>query len=453
MARVELVLPVMHPGQDAVRGGAGRYNVLCCGRRWGKNILLSDLACDTILDKQPVGWWEPTYKSLADAWRDCKRILAPITARVSETEHRLESVTGGVLDMWTLDNPDSGRGRRYARAIINEAAMVRQLQEAWEYTIRPTLADYQGDAWISSTPKGRNYYWQLWSRGQDDARRQEGWRSWQFATSSNPHIAPEEIEAARIDLPDLAYRQEWLAEFLEDAAGVFRAVYAAVDEGRDQADEPETWQRYYMGVDLARTNDFTVISVFDSSGRQCYYERFNLISWQRQIDAIVDVYAKYRPSHSFIDSTGVGDAVVEMLQRGIFNLGIPQDEQRQRGGMYVEGYHLSAQSKFALIDAYAMAIERGLVRLMDLPVQTNELIGYEYESTKAGNVTMNAPPGGHDDTVIAGALANWGLKASGYAASRPEPTEPEFPVGRTRSAVVTRRRMAAPKAGRGTEEY
>ena len=406
---VELILPILHPDQQRVKAEAGRFNDLCCGRRWGKNVLQLDVMVDSILEGYPVGWYEPTYKSLADAWREAKRLLLPIIRNTSETERRIECVTGGALDMWTLDNPESSRGRKYKRVIINEAAMVRCLKEAWEQTIRPTLTDYRGDAWFGSTPKGRNYFWQLFQRGQDPQMQARGWRSWQFPTASNPHIAPEEIEDARLDLPERAYLQEYLAVFLEVVAGVFRGVYDVVDVGRTDPDAPKKWQWYTMGVDLARVNDFTVLTIFDSSGKQVYFDRFNQISWELQIERIDAAWQDYEPAQVWVDSTGIGDPVVEMLQRK----GIP-----------AQGYHLTNQSKLALIDSYAMGIERRMIELMDIPVQTNELIGFEYETTLAGNMRMQAPSGEHDDTVISGALANHGLRLMGYQrAEDPETTK------------------------------
>jgi hypothetical protein len=272
---IDLVLQEMHPAQVEVKASAGRYNVLNCGRRWGKNVLLTDLMVDPILEGRPAAWWEPTYKSLADSWRDCKRVLAPITRSVSETERRIECLTGGVLDMWTGDNEDAGRGRKYQRIVVNEAAMIRGLKGLWEQTIRPTLTDYRGDAWFGSTPKGRNYFWQLFQRGQDPEYEKRGWRCWHYPTASNPYIHPDEIEEARADLPERAYMQEYMAEFLEDSAGVFRGVNNCVDVGRDGPIERADWDWYVMGVDLARVNDFTVLTVLDSSGRQVWFERFN----------------------------------------------------------------------------------------------------------------------------------------------------------------------------------
>jgi hypothetical protein len=402
----------MHPAQQTVRDEAGRYNVLCCGRRWGKNILQLDLMVDPILERMPVGWYEPTYKSLADAWREAKKILAPITRTISETERRIECITGGSLDMWTLDNPESSRGRKYKRVIINEAAMIRCLKEAWEQTVRPTLTDYRGDAWFGSTPKGRNFFWQLYERGQDTEQAARGWKSWQYPTVTNPHIAPEEVEEARLDLPERAFLQEYLAEFLEDVAGVFRGVYDVIDTDRTETEERKQWQSYSMGVDLARVNDFTVITVFDGHGRQVYFDRFNQISWELIIGRIENVFKLYDPEQLWIDSTGLGDPVVEGLQRK----GIP-----------AQGYKLTNLTKLSLIDSLAMGIERKMLRLMDIPVQTNELIGFEYEVTASGNTRMNAPSGEHDDTVISAALANHGLRQMGYvrieepAEEKPDP--------------------------------
>lgn len=407
---IDLVLSELHPAQRQVRSEAGRYNVLDCGRRWGKNVLLTDLIVDPILDRYAVGWWEPTYKSLADSWRDCKRVLQPITRSVSETERRIECVTGGVLDMWTGDNEDAGRGRKYKRIVVNEAAMIRALKGLWEQTIRPTLTDYRGDAWFGSTPKGRNYFWQLYQRGQDPEFRDRGWRSWHFPTASNPFIHPEEIEEARRDLPERAYMQEYMAEFLEDSAGVFRGVNNCVDVGRDGPLEYQEWNWYTMGVDLARVNDFTVLTVLDSAGKQVWFERFNEVSWNLAIERIASAWKAYKPDMVWVDQTGVGDPLLEMLQ----SKGVP-----------AQGYMFTSRSKTQLVDSLAMAIERKLLSLMDLPVQTNELIGFEYDVTPAGNVRMEAPSGEHDDTVMALALANHGLRLMGYQPAEKPEEEPE----------------------------
>src|SRR5512146_135218 len=135
---IRLILPELHPKQAAIKSNLARFNVLNCGRRFGKNVIDEDLAIETMLAGYPVGWFEPTYKSLAEAWREVVSILYPITKAKSEQEKRIQLVTGGVLDMWSLDDPDSGRGRKYRRVIVNEAAKVKQLEYAWTNVIRPT---------------------------------------------------------------------------------------------------------------------------------------------------------------------------------------------------------------------------------------------------------------------------------------------------------------------------
>ena len=178
-----------------------RFNVLACGRRkhWGKTTLGVDLLVPPALEGKPVAWFAPTYKMLTEVWREVRRVFAPATARVSAQEHRLELVTGGVVDMWSLDTPNTARGRRYARAVMDEAAMVADLEDAWNAVIRPTLVDFKGDAWFLSTPKGYGFFRALYEAGQNPDR--PDWASWQMPTTSNPHIDPEEVEAARLMLP------------------------------------------------------------------------------------------------------------------------------------------------------------------------------------------------------------------------------------------------------------
>lgn len=397
-------IPRPHPGQRDILHGVKRWNVIACGRRFGKTILGTNRLIQTILDGHPAGWFAPTYKYLTDVWRDVTRILKPVTRVISKQELRLELITGGVAEFWSLEDKDAGKSRKYARAIIDEAAMVKDLGEIFNEAIRPTLSDLRGDAYFLSTPKGMNFFWQCFARGSDV--NESEWTAWCKPTLSNPYIHPDEIEAARRQLPDRVFRQEYLAEFIEDAGGVFRRVREAVDIGRTNYDGPRPGDYYSIGVDLARVEDFTVITVLDGNGRQAYHERFNLISWERQIDAIKKVAAKY-PGRVVIDSTGVGDPICEALRRS---------------GVDLVTYHFTNQSKEVAIDRLALLLEQGRLRLMDLSTQTNELLAFEYELTPSRNVRMAAPEGMHDDCVIALSLAAWGLERYTYVA----PTEDEL---------------------------
>jgi hypothetical protein len=378
-----------HPAQAEVLAGSRRFNVLACGRRWGKTILGVDRAIECAMAGFPVGWFAPAYKYLKEPWRLLNEQLRALIVRSNETEKVIELVTGGRVDFWSLrDNDDAGRSAKYARIIVDEAAMVRRLGSWWAEAGRPTLADYQGDAWFLSTPKGRNFFWSLFcDQGEAFAR-------WQMPTATNPYIAAEEIEAARASTPERAFRQEWLAEFIDESGGVFQGVFECVEPGMGEA-HPVDGQRYYMGVDLARYEDWTVLCVLDASGRQVYLERFNQISWERQIAAIERVARRYAAT-VLVDSTGVGDPIYERLRA----LGLP-----------VQPFHFTASSKDQLIDNLAILLEQQRLKLMDNEVQTNELISYEYEQLASGRLRANAPQGMHDDCVIALALAAWAMSA------------------------------------------
>ena len=129
-----------------------------------------DRLIQAALKSKPVAWFSPTQKFMADTWRELRSVLAPITRDKSEQEKRLELINGGVIDLWSLDSTDSGRGRKYALAVIDEAAMTPNLAEAWQQSIRPTLTDMLGSAWFLSTPKGMNYFKTLFDHGQDPNR-------------------------------------------------------------------------------------------------------------------------------------------------------------------------------------------------------------------------------------------------------------------------------------------
>jgi len=258
---IPLHLRKLHAAQQRVRAESERFNVLCMGRRFGKttyglDTLLDDPRGKGALAGFPVAWFAPNSKLFDEVWLEAVKILRPIATRIDAQKNRIDLITGGVFDFWTLHNTDDpGRGRKYGRVFVDEAAIVpsERLRRQWNEAIRPTLTDYAGAADFGSTPKGSGYFKELFERGQSD---EPDWVSWQLPTTANPFIDPAEVEAARLELPNAVFRQEYLAEFVTDFGAVFRAP-----QYYDPAELPKNGFREATGCDFAYTSkagDWTV---------------------------------------------------------------------------------------------------------------------------------------------------------------------------------------------------
>lgn len=208
---VDFFLPKLHPAQDEIFAKSKRFNHLRCGRRFGKTTLIEELSSIS-LDGKYVGIWFPTYKDLSEVWKDLKKTYGPVIRRQNEQLKQIELITGGLIDFWSMEDPDSGQGRKYHRAIIDEAAKAPKVYQAWENTIRPTLTDYMGDAFVMSRPKGKNNgFFML----EEKHRQFDNWSFFHYTTYDNPHINRNEIEEAKQQLDDITFRQEYLAEYVD----------------------------------------------------------------------------------------------------------------------------------------------------------------------------------------------------------------------------------------------
>lgn len=383
-SRVELPRP--HAGQKAIIEAARRFNVLCCGRRFGKTLLGEEMAAHPALAGHPVGWLSPTYKDLLEVWRDLTRILAPVISRANSTERRIELVTGGVIEMWSAVNRDGGRGRKYARLIVDESALISDLWERWNLVLRATLADLVGDAWFLSTPKGHNGFWKLYNQDGD------AWARFVAPTWDNPHIPPEEIEALRRALSERAFAQEIEARFLEDAGGVFRGVVACATA---EEAEPQSGRQYIFGVDWGKSNDFTVIVVMDAESKAMVaMDRFNKIDYSLQSKRLNALAEQYRPDAIVAETNAMGEPVIERLEEE---------------GLPVQRFTTTQATKRAAIEALALAFERRQIAILNDATLVSELQAYEMERMKSGAFRYSAPEGMHDDTVMALALAWHGV--------------------------------------------
>jgi hypothetical protein len=399
LATYRISIPILHKAQQLVQKQASKVNIVACGRRWGKTIFGITLVISAVLAGNPVGWFAPTYKYLDDAMRQLKERLKSVTKSYNGSERRLELINGAVIEGWSLTNEDAGRSRKYALVVIDEAAMVPGLMSVWDTSISATLIDFDGDAWFLSSPKGLNDFHRLYLRGQGD---DPDYKSWRFGTASNTMLRnlPAIIERFKRRMPERVFRQEILAEFMEDSGGVFRGVRQVVSGPELRGDGPHYRQGvgpYSMGVDLARKHDFTVISVMDSTGRQVAFERFNQISWRLQADRVEAMASRFPGVTIVIDANSIGDPFVEELTSR---------------GLSVVPYIITNKSKKTIVEGLAIDIENRDVDFMNVPQQVSELQKYEYDVTDHGTVTMNAPKGEDefDDCVIANCLANYGQR-------------------------------------------
>lgn len=385
-----------HPGQSEVHRHPARFKVLSAGRRWGKTRL-GVHECLEVAFRGGRAWWvAPSYKMGVVGWRPLRMMGGKIGAEVRMVDRQILLPNGGEVTVRSADDPNSLRGEGLDFVVLDECAYMNEV--AWSEALRPALSDRQGSAMFISTPKGRNWFWRRYQEGLQGGE----WMSWTFPTESNPHIAQEEIEAARLSLPENIFRQEYLAEFLENSGAVFRNVYDAATASKEANHQGHS---LFMGVDWGKQNDFTAIVCVCSECRQMVFiDRFNQIDYAFQRKRLHDLVHRWKPYGVLPERNSMGEPIIEELQREGMSI-LPGPDGKP-------GFFTSATTKPQLIEDLALVIERGELQLLDNPVLLGELLAYERTTSKSGRPSYNAPEGMHDDTVMALALA-WNAAGRG----------------------------------------
>ena len=388
------VLPSLHNGQHDVWDTKVRFRVLACGRRWGKTRLGSLMCIATALHGGRAWWVAPSYPVSAVGWRGIKELALQISgADIKKVDRMIVLPGGGTVQVRSADNPDSLRGEGLDFVTLDECAFIKEA--AWTEALRPALSDRQGKALFISTPKGRNWFWRHWTRGNDSTEGE--WQSWQFPTSANPFIPAEEIEAARRSLPERIFRQEYLAEFIDDAGGVFRGVMDAATAEHQDKGLPD--HEYIFGIDWAKHSDYTAIAVLDATTSEIVHlDRFSQIDYTTQLGRLEGLFIRFQPRTIIAERNAMGEPLIEQLQRQ---------------GYPVQPFTTTNASKAQAVDALALAFERQEIRIVNDPALISELQAFETTRLPSGLLRYEAPEGMHDDTVIAAMLA-WHGVAQGH---------------------------------------
>lgn len=373
--------PWLYPKQLAAIFCPERYGIIEATTKAGKTV-----GCIIWLTEQALAgkprqnfWWvAPVYPQAKIAFRRLKAALPQGLYTHNETELTI-TIGGRVIWFKTADNPDSLYGEDVYAAVIDEASRCKE--EAW-HAVRSTLTATQGPVRIIGNVKGRKNWAYVLAR-----KAEAGEPGMHYAKMTAPDaveagiLPAAEVEDARRMLPEAVFRELYMAEPSDDQGNPFglSAIRACANGLSDLA--VVAW-----GWDLAKSTDWTVGIGLDVNGRVARFVR-----WQKPWeDTIRDILTITGETPALVDSTGVGDPILERLQKA-------------KPGVFL-GFKFSASSKQQLMEGLAVAIQQQQIHYPADGAIVAELEAFEYVYTRTG-VQYSAPQGLHDDCVCALALA------------------------------------------------
>lgn len=247
---------ILTPSQNIIAEDVHRFRVINCGRRFGKTTLaVEEIKGKAVAKTSRIAYVAPTYQQARDiAWEMLKKELSPIATNINEsrleiTVKNLENDTSFItLRGW--ESIETLRGQSFDFIVIDEVASMRNFWSSWQEVVRPTLTDRKGEAMFISTPKGFNHFYDLYNFQERDV----DYKSFHFTTYDNPFIPVEEIDKAKIEIPETRFHQEYMADFRKTEGLVYKEFDRTRHVYSDRNLEPEYPTDTLAGIDWGWTN-------------------------------------------------------------------------------------------------------------------------------------------------------------------------------------------------------
>ena len=382
--------------------------IAACGRRSGKSTAIVAEAWRELtqppdvvagVEHQPLVYiiapnyeltmrvWEPFVKScISDPTSSNAPILSELVTSYNKERRLIELKTGARIQAKSADNEVSLQGDRVTAAIIDEA---HDVADSARNEFMPALTDAKGRLIAIGVPQSNNWFRSYWERGQSTLHEDNDYYSFSVPTTANPTIDASVVEEARLEYPEIEFRQRFLAEWAESEGKVFKNVDDCFN-GKLQS-----WQKgkhYLMGLDVAKQHDYTVAYVIDIKDMSIVAsDRFNGLSYTALGPRIASLYQEYKCQTIHLDATGVGEAIKDILV----------DE-----GCHITNFKFTTQSKAQLVSTLVAEVEHGRVHFpYDDEQLKRELKLFEGKVMAGGNIQYSAPPGYFDDCVMAAGLS------------------------------------------------
>lgn len=390
---MSLVIPdhsLLMPHQlEVMENNPARFKVLVWHRRARKTTTaIEETRKQSYLRKGIYYGILPLRKQAKDnIWKDPDMLFRIFhkeeIKKVNESELTLYLQNGSIFMLHGADHPESLKGGNPIGGFSDEFDTMKI--ETWHEVLYPILNNNGGWWWFTGTPKGKRNLYPMLVKAQQGAKN---WAGWHLRGDKSGILTSEQLEEARLTMTEAMYRQEILCEFLDDEGTVFRNIRGSATATPKDVEDGSV---YVMGVDLAKYEDWTVVSVVDrTTNEEVYRDRFQQLEWPFQRAKIKAISDKYLNALIVIDATGVGDPVVDDLMR----MGLP-----------VKPIKLTNTNKKEMIEKLSIWMQQGYFKFIPDENCILELENFSYEMLPSGRVRYTAPEGYHDDEVIAKALA------------------------------------------------
>jgi len=395
--KITVVMPALHDGQAEVLDALNhhRFIVAAMSRRYGKTFMGGWKVTESaLLTGGKYFWLAPSYKRAQEGFDLIDSFVREIPGqRTFIHDKRFVLPNGGTIQIGTTRDPHEMRGKGLDGVVLDEAAYMTP--ETWTDVVRPTLLIDQGWAMLLSTPWGLNWFYEEFRKGESDDPVFADWAAMRRTIYDNPMLTPDQIEQERLTTPPHVWLVEYMAEFHDQAGAVFNNPGAVMNAPMAVRPRDVEGDVLVGGLDWGRVEDYTVFSIIDATTKRgVYTERFQDTAWKVQRARILEIYNYWKPSVIWAEANAAGSPNIEALAET---------------GMKIKPFQMTPKSKRIIIESLALAVADKEISLQNIPARYDEYLAFQQSVSADGRVKYGAPLHGHDDVVIADALAWYGV--------------------------------------------
>lgn len=365
------------------------FIVVASGRQAGKTESAINQAISWAFSapNQVIYWVSPSnaqtdsvYKKIINNFSSTESIIKHKKGVAGNTE--VMFVNNSVIKFRSAQSEESLRGESVTHMICDESAFIKQ--STFQEILLPMLTVRGKKCLLISTPKGRNFFHQMYLKGKIDPK----YKSLTFTSADNPYSSPDVIEIARNNLPETLFAQEYLAQFV-DSTAVFKNVSELSCIKMQK--EPKKGEKYWCGIDIALVEDYTVLTFINEKGECVNYERFNKLTAPELKEKIASLLKKWKPRQTMIELNNQG-------------LPIFQDLKEIYGVKKLRGFTTTEKSKGVIINNLINAFGSKEIKVCDCDYMRTELDAFSMKFSDTGKVKFMASSGFNDDIVMSLAI-------------------------------------------------